>query len=295
MAGLLRDQVAFITGGGRGIGRGIAQAFAAESASVAVMARSEDQILETVSLVEKAGARGLAVMGDVTSQADVERAIAETEGRLGPINVLVSNAGITGPFAPIVEADPDEWWRTQEVHLRGAFLCSRTVFKSMANRGGGRIIIISSRAAERGTPNFSGYAVAKSSQLRLTEAIAGEGAQHGIKAFVLHPGLVDTQFTDDALNRADAQKYVPQFIQRLNTLRDNPASGNPMSQVTRLCVFLASGQGDGLSGRYISVDDDPAALAKRADTIKESDLYTLRIRTLKDATGIEVPAAARVH
>src|SRR6266545_1946326 len=105
MAGLLAGQVAFITGGGRGIGRGIAQAFAAEGCSVAVMARSEDQILETVSLVEKAGGRGLAVTGDVTSQNDVERAIAETEQRLGPINVLVSNAGITGPFAPIVEAD----------------------------------------------------------------------------------------------------------------------------------------------------------------------------------------------
>jgi NAD(P)-dependent dehydrogenase (short-subunit alcohol dehydrogenase family) len=228
----------------------------------------------------------------VTSQSDVEQAIAETERRLGPINVLVSNAGITGPFAPIAEADPDEWWRTQEVHLRGAFLCARTVFPGMKARGGGRIIIISSRAAERGTPNFSGYAVAKSSQLRLTEAIAGEGAEHGIKAFVLHPGLVDTQFTDDALNREDAQKYVPGFIQRLNALRDNPNVGNPMSQVTSLCVFLASGQGDGLTGRYISVDDDPASLAGSAETIKEGDLYTLRIRTLKDA-GVEVQAARR--
>jgi NAD(P)-dependent dehydrogenase (short-subunit alcohol dehydrogenase family) len=223
----------------------------------------------------------------------VERAIGETEQRLGPLNILVSNAGITGPFAPIAEADPEEWWRTQEVHLRGAFLCSRTAFKSMRQRDGGRIIIVSSRAAERGTPNFSGYAVAKASQLRLTEALAGEGAEYGIKAFVLHPGLVDTQFTDDALGRDDAQKYVPGFIQRLNALRDNPNVGNPMSQVTNLCVFLASGRGDDLSGRYIRVDDDPAALASKAETIRENDLYTLRIRDLKDATGLEVPAAAR--
>src|SRR6185436_9871421 len=111
MAGLLQGQVAFVTGGGRGIGRGIAQAFAAEGASVAVMARSEDQIAETVMLVEKAGVRAIAVTGDVTSQSDVERAIAEAEARLAPIDILVSNAGITGPFAPIVEADPDEWWR----------------------------------------------------------------------------------------------------------------------------------------------------------------------------------------
>jgi NAD(P)-dependent dehydrogenase (short-subunit alcohol dehydrogenase family) len=280
MAGLLSGQVAFITGGGRGIGRGIAQEFAREGASVAVMARSQDQITETVALVEKAGARGIAVTGDVTIQADVETAIAETESRLGPINVLVSNAGITGPFAPITEVDPDEWWRTQEVHLRGAFLCSRTVIPGMKERGGGRIIIISSRAAERGGPNFSGYQIAKASQLRLTESIAAEGAEYGIRAFVLHPGLVDTQFTDDALTRPDAQKYAPQFIARLNTLRDNPASGNPMSQVTGLCAFLASGQGDGLSGRYISVDDDVAELARNAQKIQDDDLYTLRLRTL---------------
>ncbi len=293
MAGLLQGQVAFVTGGGRGIGRGIAQAFAAEGASIAVMARSEDQIAETVTLVEKAGVRGLAVTGDVTSQADVERAIAEAEVRLGPIDILVSNAGITGPFAPIAEADPDEWWRTQEVHLRGAFLTSRTAFKGMKGRGGGRIIIVSSRAAERGTPNFSGYGVAKASQLRLTEALAGEGAEFGIKAFVLHPGLVDTQFTDDALNRADAQRYVPGFIQRLNSLRDNPNVGNPMSQVTNLCVFLASGRADALSGRYLRVEEDAASLADSANVIQENDLYTLRIRDLKQQTGMDVPLAAR--
>jgi NAD(P)-dependent dehydrogenase (short-subunit alcohol dehydrogenase family) len=280
LAEQLRGQVAFITGGGRGIGRGIAQAFAEEGASVAVMARTTNQLAETVELVEKAGPRALMVTGDVTSQSDVESAWAETERTLGPINVLVSNAGITGPFAPISEADTDEWWRTQEVHLRGAYLTSRCAVRSMRGRGGGRIIIIASRAAERGSPNVSAYGVAKAAQVRLTELIAAEGAEFGIRSFVLHPGTVDTQFTDDALNSPEANRFAQGFVQRLSQLRDDPAAFTPMSRVQNLCILLATGAGDDLSGRYLSVDYDVPALAQRAAQIQENDLYTLRIQTL---------------
>jgi NAD(P)-dependent dehydrogenase (short-subunit alcohol dehydrogenase family) len=283
MAGRLAGQTALVTGGGRGIGRGIAEAFAAEGASVAVMARSRDQIEQTVGLVVRAGARGLAVPGDVSRRTDVERAVAETERRLGPVSVLVNDAGITGPFAPMAEADPDEWWRTQEVHLRGAFLCVRTVLPGMFARGGGRIITIASGAAEVGRPNVSAYSIAKASQLRFTEILAAEGREHGVFAFVLAPGLVDTQFTDDALGRTDAQKWVPGFIERLAELRRNPAIGTPMSMVTGRCVFLASGEGDALSGRYFGLDDDPVELAHHARAIQDGDLYTLRLRSLKDA------------
>jgi 3-oxoacyl-[acyl-carrier protein] reductase len=278
----MQGQVAFITGAGRGIGRGIAEAFAAEGASVALMARSDDQLAETLRLVESAGGRGLSLKGDVTSQADVDSAIEATETALGPITTLVSNAGITGPYAPIAEADPDEWWRTQEVHLRGAFLTSRAAFRSMRSRGGGRIIIIASRAAERGTPNVSGYAVAKSSQVRFTEMLASEGAEFGIKAFVLHPGTVDTQFTDEALNREDARRYATGVVERLTELRKNPSAFTPMSQVTNLCIFLASGAGDDLSGRYLSVDYDIQKLVQDANQIRERELYTLRIHTLNE-------------
>lgn len=282
MAGALAGQVAFVTGGGRGIGRGIAEAFAAEGAAVAVLARTVGQLAETVERVTQAGGTAMAVAGDVTVRDDVERAIAEAERRLGPLSVLVNNAGITGPFAPIWEADPNEWWRTQEVHLHGAFLCTRTVLPGMIARGGGRIITIASRAAEQARPNISAYGIAKAAQLRFTETLAAEVAQYGIRAFVLHPGMVDTQFADEPLSRADAQKWVPEFVQRLRELKRNPASGNPLSQVTGLCVFLASGRGDALTGRYLSVDDDADEIARHAETIRQGDLYTLRLRTLKD-------------
>ena len=111
----LHGQVALVTGGGRGIGRGIALAFAEEGAAVSVMSRSLPELAETVALIESAGGRALAVTGDVTSRSDVDSVFASTEQTLGPVDILVSNAGITGPFAPISEADPEEWWRTQEV------------------------------------------------------------------------------------------------------------------------------------------------------------------------------------
>jgi NAD(P)-dependent dehydrogenase (short-subunit alcohol dehydrogenase family) len=297
MAGELAGQVALVTGGGRGIGRGIAEAFAAAGAAVAVMARSHEQLQETVASITNAGGRALAVRGDVSVRSDVERAVAETERQLGPITVLVNNAGITGPFAPIWEADPDEWWRTQEVHLHGAFLCTRTVLPGMIARGGGRIITVASRAAEQARPNVSAYGVAKTAQLRFTETLAAEAGPHGIRAFVLHPGFVDTQFADEPLKRADAQRWVPEFVQRLTELKKNPAIGTPLSRVTGLCVFLASGRGDALSGRYLTVDDDVEELARRAETIRQADLYTLRLRTLREWAGnrADVQAGERIR
>jgi NAD(P)-dependent dehydrogenase (short-subunit alcohol dehydrogenase family) len=286
MANALAGQVALVTGGGRGIGQGIAQAFAAEGAAVAVMSRTREQLAQTVAAITAAGGRAVAVAGDVTDQRQVEQAVAATQAQLGPITVLVNNAGITGPFAPIWESDPDEWWRTMEVHLHGAFLCTRAVLPAMFAAGGGRIITIASRAAEQGRPNGSAYGIAKTAQLRFTETLASEAGTRGIKAFVLHPGLVDTQFADDALGRDDARRWMPQFIERLNELKRNPASGNPITQVTSLCVFLASGKGDSLSGRYLSVDDDVAELARHADAIAQDDLYTLRVQKLRIAPGV---------
>src|SRR5579871_5849288 len=188
---------------------------AAEGARVAVLSRSRDQVDEVAQAITASGGHAIALVGDVSSAADVQRAAAQAQEAFGPISVLVSNAGITGPFAPIWDADPDEWWRTQEIHVHGAFLCTRAVYLGMVARGGGRIIVIASRAAERGGPNVSAYQLAKAAQLRFVESLAAEGAEAGIRAWAVHPGTVDTQFANEGMGRADAQKYMPAFGARL--------------------------------------------------------------------------------
>jgi NAD(P)-dependent dehydrogenase (short-subunit alcohol dehydrogenase family) len=294
MSELLRDEVALVTGAGRGIGRAIAEALAREGAGVALMARSKDQVDQAAAGIQASGGRAVGVVGDVTSASDVQRAV-EAAQHFGPVSVLVSNAGITGPFAPIWDADPDEWWRTQEVHVHGAFLCTRAVWPGMVARGGGRIIVISSRAAERGGANLSAYQLAKAAQLRFTEALAAEGASSGIRAWAVHPGFVDTQFADEPLRRADAQKYAAPFVARLKAMKQDPSMGTPISLVANLCAFLASGRGDALSGRYLRVDDDWEELARNAERIQQDDLYTLRLRTLEEPAGPPTPATPPVH
>jgi 3-oxoacyl-[acyl-carrier protein] reductase len=295
VSGPLEGEIALVTGAGRGIGRAIAEAYAAAGASVALLARSRNQVEAVAEAINAGSGRAIAVAGDVTSAADVERAVVLTRERFGPVSVLISNAGITGPFAPIWDADPDEWWRTQDVHLHGAFLCTRAVYAGMVARGGGRIIIISSRAAERGGANLSAYQIAKAGQLRFTEALAAEGSDAGIRAFAVHPGFVDTQFADEPLRRADAQKYAPEFVARLKQMKQDPSSGTPISLVADLCVFLASGRGDGLSGRYLRVEDDWEQIARSADAVERDDLYTLRMRTLQEPAGPATPASPPIH
>jgi NAD(P)-dependent dehydrogenase (short-subunit alcohol dehydrogenase family) len=295
VTGVLDGQVALVTGAGRGIGRAIAEACAAAGASVALMARTKDQVDQAADAIMSNDGKAIPIVGDVTNAADVQRAVDEAAQRLGPISLLVSNAGITGPFAPIWDADPDEWWRTQEVHVHGAFLCTRAVYAGMVARGGGRIILIASRAAERGGANLSAYQMAKAAQLRFTESLAAEGAAAGIRAFVLHPGFVDTQFALEPLQRADAQKYAAPFVDRLKELRKDPSRATPVSLVANLCVFLGSGKADGLSGRYLRVEDDWEAIARQADRVVKDDLYTLRLRTLDEPCGPATPERPPDH
>jgi NAD(P)-dependent dehydrogenase (short-subunit alcohol dehydrogenase family) len=295
MPGSLQGEVALVTGAGRGIGRAIAERYAAEGASVVVMSRTISEVEETVQAIVNSGGQALDSPGDVTVPSDVARAVDTSVRSFGPVSILVSNAGITGPYAPIWDADPEEWWRTQEVHVHGAFLCTRAVYAGMVNRGGGRIIVISSRAAERGGANLSGYQIAKAGQLRFVESLALEGAQAGIRAFALHPGTVDTAFADAPLRRADAQKYMPAFAARMKGIKENPSLGTPISLVADLCVFLASGRGDALSGRYIRVEDDWQEMAACAEIIQRNDLHTLRMRTLQEPGGPPPPPTPPDH
>lgn len=282
--GSLAGHVAIVTGGGRGIGRSIAHELAAGGAAVAVTARSEDQLQETLRTVEAAGRRALALTADVTDVRAVARMVETVERDLGPVDLLVNNAGIGGPIGPLWEVDPDEWWRTIEVHLRGTLLCTRAVLPSMLRRRRGRVINLSGGGAGGPYPYLSAYGCAKAAVVRFTDTLAAETRASNVPVFAVRPGWVRTAMSEEVLNTEAGQRWVPQARAQFEHGRDFPPEAT-----ARLVAFLASGRGDALSGRVLYVDYDNADLARRAKQIQDEDLYTLRYREEGPATIARVP------
>jgi NAD(P)-dependent dehydrogenase (short-subunit alcohol dehydrogenase family) len=273
MAQELAGRVAIVTGGGRGIGRAIARTLAAAGAAVAVTARSQDQLDETVGVIDQQGGRGLAVVADVTDRFSVEFMVAETERRLGPLDVLVNNAGIAGPVGPLWENDPDDWRRCLEINVDGPFLCCRSVLPGMIARRSGRIINLTSGIGNRSFPYLSAYNVAKTALSRLTETLADETREHGVSVFLMTPGLVQTGMPAEIGGSEAGRRWLPGFAE------NHAANGQPPDRAADLCLFLASGRADALSGRYINVREDVQDLLRRAEQIQKEDLLTLRLRS----------------
>jgi NAD(P)-dependent dehydrogenase (short-subunit alcohol dehydrogenase family) len=271
----LAGQVAIVTGGGRGIGRAMAQALAEAGAAVAVVARSGDELAETVALIEGAGGRALAVTADVTDQQAVEQMVTEVERQLGPVDLLVNNAAVLGPVGPSWELGSDEWWRCMDINLRGPYLVTVAVLPGMTHRQRGRVITTSSGAGLGTWPYVSAYAVSKCAVVRLTENLAAETRDHGVSLFVINPGFVRTAMTEGGGESPEGEKWLEGFF------RKGFAEGRniPPDQAAQLVVFLASGRADALSGCYLSVSDDVAEMVSRAEEIREKDLYTLRLQT----------------
>jgi NAD(P)-dependent dehydrogenase (short-subunit alcohol dehydrogenase family) len=270
----LGGHVAIVTGGGRGIGRAMAQELAKAGAAVAAVARSEDQLTETVALIEGEGGRAIALPVDVTDQLAVARAMAETERQLGPVDLLVNNAGHGGQVGPVWEVEPDEWWRCVEVNLRGPFLCARAVLPGMIARRRGRIIITSSLTGTAPWPYMSAYAISKAAVTRLTENLAAETETHGICVFALNPGSVRTAMWESLFLSDAAAEYLPDLYNYVS----QGGSGAPPERAAELVVLLASGQADALSGCFFSVDDDLAEMVQRAEEIRREGLHALRLR-----------------
>jgi acyl-CoA synthetase (AMP-forming)/AMP-acid ligase II/NAD(P)-dependent dehydrogenase (short-subunit alcohol dehydrogenase family) len=289
-AGDLTGAVVLVSGGSRGLGRLLASTLGLAGATVALLARSRDELEDTVAEVERAGGRAAAVAADVTDEAAAGAAIAELRRLCGPVHVLINNAGVTGPMGPMWEADPADWWRTFEVNLRGPGTLARLVLPDMIAAGRGRILNITSNAGTYRWPLMSAYATSKAALVKLTENLAAETRRHGVSVLSVDPGLLPIGFTEPVLN-GEPDPGTPEG--RVHAwIRERIASGkgaNP-GQAARLIVQLAAGRGDRLSGRHLTVTDDLDALLGEIDDIKRADLYTMRLRT---APGRDVPGHRR--
>jgi NAD(P)-dependent dehydrogenase (short-subunit alcohol dehydrogenase family) len=267
--------VALITGAGRGLGRAFAVALAKSGFKVALTARTEAEINATAEAIVRSGGSAIAVPGDVTDRQAVERAIATTEAELGPIDLLINNAGVLNGGL-IGTIDPDEWWRAIEINLRGPFLFVNAIMPGMLSRGRGRIINIASGAGLQAIETGAAYCVSKAALIRLSESIALETTKQGLATFAIHPGTVRTPMNLRFMESEEMRRRSPAIAAWFDQLF---AEGHdtPIERSVQLVLALASGKADALSGCFISVDDDLDALLAQAEAIQSEGRLRLRL------------------
>ena len=193
-------RVALVTGGGRGIGAAAATALAEAGCRVAVAARSEGEVKEVAAGIVARGGEAAAFRCDVTDPAQVEVLVADVQRSLGPIDVLVNNAG-TAVANRIGRVTPEEWDRIMAVNARSTFLCTRAVFDDMVGRGWGRIVNVASVAGLEGRRYVTAYTAAKHAVVGFTRAAAAEAAGTGVEVSAVCPGYVDTPMTEQSIAR----------------------------------------------------------------------------------------------
>jgi NAD(P)-dependent dehydrogenase (short-subunit alcohol dehydrogenase family) len=244
--GHLSGKVIVVTGASRGIGAAAAIALANEGASVMLAARNGDLATKVSSGIVEAGGRAHAVSCDVSNYAEVELLVRETEGRYGPVDALINNAGVIEPIATIAESDPAAWARNVEINLIGAYNPIRALLPGMIKAGGGTIVNVSSGAAIRPLEGWSAYCSAKAGLAMLTQAIMLENTANNIRVFGFQPGTTDTDM--QVTIRASGVNVVSK-IPRQNL--------TPVAHPAAAIVYLCTPAADDLNGKEFSLRDEP--------------------------------------
>ena len=278
----LRGKTAIVTGGGRGIGREVALAFAKEGAWVVVASRTPSEIEETAAMIRDIGQRSVAIPVDVSARYAVQDLVARTVHVCGSVHVLANAAGVQGPIGPAVENDPRDWERTIRINLVGTYLCCRAVLPVMMQQHHGGIINFSGGGATSPRPYFSAYAASKAAIVRFTENLAEEVREHGVRVNCVAPGAVNTRMLEEVLAAGEAAggQALLQAQQQLET------GGTPPSLVAALAVFLASDASKGLTGKLVSAPHDDwqnwdseritSLMSAPWLTLRRMDPYTLK-------------------
>jgi NAD(P)-dependent dehydrogenase (short-subunit alcohol dehydrogenase family) len=256
----LQGKVALITGGGSGIGEAAAVLFAREGARVAILGRRREKLEETVQRIGKDGGEAMAVEGDVSKYADMERVVGEVAERWGRLDVVFANAGVNGVWAPIDELAPEEWEKTIAINLNGTFFTIKAAVPQLRKQGGSVIVT----ASVNGTRMFSNggasaYASTKAAQVALTQMLAVELAKDRIRVNVVCPGAIETEIEEHTERRdLEKAKEPVEYPEGKIPLTD----GKPGSaeQVARLVLFLASDDSDHITGTPVWIDGGQSLL-----------------------------------
>jgi len=239
----LLGQVALITGGARGIGREIALLFAREGADVALFDVNPEQLTHTAGELRALGRRAEGVVVDVTDGKQVDDGVAKVLDKLGKIDILINNAGITKDGL-LVRMDDAQWDRVLDINLKGTFLCTRAVAKSMMKQRRGRVVNIASIVGLIGNPGQANYAASKAGMIGFTKAVAKELASRGVTCNAIAPGFIKTEMTDALPEQAK---------QRLMEAIPMGTLGEP-SDVARAALFLVGEASRYITGHVLVVD-----------------------------------------
>jgi 3-oxoacyl-[acyl-carrier protein] reductase len=247
----LQDRIALVTGGSRGIGRGICLALAQEGAAVAVNYRSgEDQAQEVVKAIEDGGGRAIAIQGDVADWEHAQRMVQETVDGLGGLHILINNAGISKD-ALIFNMEPTDWLDVMKVNFGGVFNCTKAAIGHFMGERDGVIINISSVMGERGWLGESNYSASKGAVNAFTRCCAMELARFGVRVNAVLPGFVPTELVEGLVAKDGGKGILKQLPMK---------SFGEIEDVSKLVTFLAGPEAKYMTGSLVIVDGGAAAM-----------------------------------
>jgi len=269
---ILKDKNIILTGAGRGIGRAIAEKLAVEGATIALLARSANELSETLALISPVSPSSFFLPVDLTSKSEFFSVFRKISSRFSWINVLINNAGIQSPIGLFHQNDFNLWRKNIEVNLFGTANLCHLVLPQMVSQQKGKIINMSGGGATGTRPNFSAYAVAKTAVVRLTENLADEYRSFNIDVNAVSPGAVNTQMLDEVIAANDkAGKELSEALKRQS------AGGTDPAITASLIAFLSSDSSNGITVKFISAPWDPWQTNEfQANLQIDKDLATLR-------------------
>ncbi len=250
---MLQDRVALVTGGGEGIGRGIAKALAQQGVRIGICGRRSQPLEETVADLKASGASAMGVPADVTNRQDLERVVSSIVAEWGRIDILVNNAGMSGR-TPMNDPDDSRWTRIIQTNLTGSYLCSKIVLPHMKGPGYGRIINLSSVLGRFGVPGYAAYCTAKHGIIGFTKAVALEVADRGITVNAVCPTWVDTAMARQGIEETaeilglSAEEFRAQAIAAVPIKRMAD-----VEEIAAIILFLCSPMAAAITGQAINV------------------------------------------
>ncbi|MEU6357279.1 SDR family NAD(P)-dependent oxidoreductase [Streptomyces sp. NPDC047072] len=238
----LQGKVAVVTGGARGIGQGIATVLAAKGAAVAVWDLNAEGAEKTAAAINESGGKAIAVGGDAAAADAIAAAAARTRAELGPVTILVNNAGTTA-YQPFTDISEDAWDRMMAINLKGPFLVTQELVPDMLAAGWGRIVNISSSSAQTGAPAMAHYAASKGGVIGLTRALAVEYIDKGITVNHVPPGFIDTPLV----------RQGPVDVEAVAAGMPMKRAGTP-EDVAHAVAYLASEEASYVTGQTLSTN-----------------------------------------